>query len=170
MFVWLGTGLLRHQPLRSLSVRFAVVVGTPLHVEIFSPMHMSNPQQLVRFVVVGSAGLVLNMVCTYAFTEVVGLWYFWAFIIGTLVAWTASFLLNSAFTFPDHRKERMVDKYVSYLLLYALAFAFNAGLVYCLTSFVKVHYLISIGIAAVATTAITYSLTKALIFAHDPYL
>ncbi len=122
--------------------------------------------QFRRFVGVGVAGLLVLLGVTYTLTEFAHVWYFWAFFVGTLCGWTCIFLLNSLFTFSGHKKEKYATKYVLFLGMYALAFAINASIVYSLTSWVGVHYLLSIIIATAITTVVTFSISKKFIFTY----
>jgi putative flippase GtrA len=122
--------------------------------------------QFLRFIVVGLFGLLVNLTVTYSFTEFMGLWYFWAFIIATFVSWTTIFFANSLLTFVGHEKNKYTQKYTFFIFLYIIAFIFNATLVYIFTSWVGLHYLLSIIISTALTTVITFTFSRNLIFTY----
>jgi putative flippase GtrA len=128
---------------------------------------MSTLSQLVRFLVVGTIGLLVLLLVTYTLTDFAHLWYFNAYILGTLCSWTAIFFMNSFFTFAGHTKERYATKYAVFLGMYVLAFGINASFVYAFTSLWNWYYLLSIIVATAITTLITFSISKIFIFTYD---
>jgi putative flippase GtrA len=129
--------------------------------------YMSTTFQFARFLLVGLIGLGVLLAVTYILTTFFSLWYFWSYILGTLISWTSIFFMNSFFTFAGHNKERYATKYVSFLVMYLSAFAVNATIVYTLTSIAGLMYLASITIATAVTTLITFTLSKRHIFTYD---
>jgi putative flippase GtrA len=126
---------------------------------------MERYWQFIRFCLVGGAGLIVNLAVTYCLVELAGWWYLAAFCVGTLTAWSTSFVLNALVTFPEHARGAYGKKYILYLGLYAAVFVINAALVYTLTSLIGVYYLASIVISALITTLITYQTSKHVIYA-----
>lgn len=123
-------------------------------------------RRFILFCFVGGVGLLVNLAISYALTEYAGLWYFFSFIIATLVAWTVMFFLNSHVTFKGHSKENYFKRYITYITGYTGAFFVNAALVFILTSIMNIYYIISIIVAAVITTIITFSFSKSYVY-HD---
>lgn len=120
-------------------------------------------RQFAIFCAVGGAGLVVNLVITHV-GVLLGAWYLYAFVVGLLVSWSCSFVLNAFVTFPEHERARYLRKYLLYLGNYGLVFLLNVALMYALTSLLGIHYLISIVVCAVSTTLLTYSLSKHVIY------
>lgn len=118
----------------------------------------------IKFSIIGGIGLLINLAVAYVFKEFFGLWYFWAFIIGTFANWTFNFLANSYITFRGHSKENYFRKYMGFLLIYCCVFVLNAALVYALTSILSIYYLISITFAAFITAILNFVLSKKIIF------
>jgi putative flippase GtrA len=120
--------------------------------------------QFLRFCLVGTAGLLVNLAVTFVAVSVFGVWYFWAYLCGVLCGWTASFVFNAFFTFPEHRRGSYIKKYTLFVATYAVILALNSLMVYGLTSLVGVQYLISITISALLTTLLSFSLSKRIIY------
>jgi len=122
--------------------------------------------KLIKFSLIGGIGLIINLVVAYVLKEFMGLWYFWAFMLGVLFNWTFNFLANSYITFRGHSKEKYAIKYATFLSIYLVALAVNSGLVYTMTSVLNIYYLVSIAVAAGITTLITFSSSRRLVY-HD---
>jgi len=113
---------------------------------------------------VGGIGLLVNLAITYAGVNIFGLWYLTAFLVGLLISWTCSFVLNALLTFPEHERSAYLKKYLLFLANYGVVIAINMTLVYALTSQLAVHYLISIITSALVTTPLSFSFSKRFIY------
>lgn len=125
---------------------------------------LKNSLQFLRFCIVGGVGLLVNLGVTHTGVVLLNLWYFGPYILGVFAGWTSSFLLNALFTFPEHKHASYGRKYALFISMYAVIFAINAGMVYTLTSLFGVHYLISITVSALATTLLSFSFNKHVIY------
>ncbi len=120
--------------------------------------------QIIRFVIVGVGGLLVNLLVTYCGVTIFHLWYFFSFLIATLFGWTIIFIMNAFITFPEHKRSGYVKKYVLFLLGYLGIFSINAGLVFLFTSILNIHYLISITLSAIVTATLTFLFSKHAIY------
>lgn len=125
---------------------------------------MSRRLQFVRFVLVGGIGLLINLAVTHGLVMMVHVWYLWAFWVGLVVSWSVSFLLNARITFPEHERNNYHKKYAIYIAIYLVVFILNTAIVYALTSLGHVHYLISIPLSAVITTAFSFTTVKRYVY------
>lgn len=123
-----------------------------------------NFLQFGRFCLVGGIGLLVNLGVTHAGVVLFNLWYFGPYILGVFAGWTSSFVLNALFTFPEHKRASYGRKYALFISMYAIIFATNAAAVYVLTSLLGVHYLVSITASAIATTLLSFSFNKYVIY------
>lgn len=117
-----------------------------------------------HYVIVGISTAVVSLLVTFVLTDIVGFWYFFSFIIATIVGCILNFALNSRFTFRGHDAKFYFSKYVNYSLFYILMGIFNLSIVYILTSIFFLHYLISIIIAGSVISLITFSFNKRVVF------
>lgn len=120
-------------------------------------------KQFLKFCAVGGIGLLINLGITYTGVAL-GLWYLYAFIIGLIISWSCSFVLNAFFTFPEHERAAYLRKYFLFLGNYSIVFVLNIALMYVLTSLVGLHYILSIILCALSTTVLTYSFSKYVIY------
>lgn len=130
---------------------------------------MKTLRQFFVFLLAGGVGLLVTLGVTYLLTEGLHWWYLWSYCIATLCGWTSSFFINSLATFAGHAKKRYGRTYLIFLSIYVATFMLNSALVYVLTSKVGLYYLLSIIIASVVTTLITFSLSKKVIFTFEEH-
>ena len=120
--------------------------------------------QFAKFVLVGLVGLFLNLGLTYSGVHYLGVWYFWAYCAAALIGWTAIFIGNALFTFPEHERHSYARKYVSFIVGYLGLFWVNALLVYLFASVGGIFYIVSIVLATAVTTLLTFTFSKRVIF------
>jgi len=125
---------------------------------------MTTTQQFIRFCLVGGGGLLINISITYFGVMVLGWWYFWAYLLATLISWSLMFGANALFAFPNHHLESYPERYATFMLGYGVIFCINAVLVYALTSYVGIYYLWSIVVATAITTILTFIFSKHVIY------
>ena len=121
--------------------------------------------RFVQFAIVGTIGLLLKLAITYALTEYLGWWYFFSFLVSVFFGWTLIFLLNSAITFRHHSKENYGKRYATFMLGYLNTFWINASIVFVFASVLHIMYLLSIFLAAVITSAITFLFSSKYVYA-----
>lgn len=124
-------------------------------------------KRFIQFSAIGGVGLVLNLLVAYTFTEGLGFWYFWGFLMGVFVNWTFNFSANSLITFRGHSKKNYSLKYGVFMVIYLGVFILNSALVYVMTSMMEIYYLASIAAAAIITALITFNLTKKFVYAYE---
>jgi putative flippase GtrA len=119
----------------------------------------------ILFVIFGAGGTLLVTSITYLLTEYVGWWYFYSYIVATLITWSVLFLCHSHVTFRGHSKEGYIKRYLSFMLGYMGVFVVGASLVYSLTSWIGVPYIISILTASVLTSGINFFFSSRYVYA-----
>lgn len=125
---------------------------------------ITSLQQFIRFCLVGGSGLLLNIALTHLGVTVFGWWYFWAYLIATLLSWSFMFWANTFFTFPSDTRTTHSRRYALFISGYGVILGVNAGLVYAFTSYGEVHYVWSIIIATAITTLLTFTFSKYVIY------
>lgn len=120
--------------------------------------------RFLKFCLVGSAGLLLNLFLVYLFTDIWGIWYLLSFLIATFFTWTFIFFTNSLFTFHDRNTIHYFKNYTSFMLGYAGLFWVNLAMVYIFTSILSFYYLLSIVIGTIITTILTFAYNNRVVF------
>jgi len=120
--------------------------------------------QFAKFCLIGGTALLINLLVTRTGVEVFGLWYFWAYFIGIFFSWTFLFAANAIITFPEHERTRYGHKYIVFLVGYLVISGVNVSLVYALTSLMEIMYLVSIIVATMITTVLTFLFSKRFVY------
>lgn len=121
-------------------------------------------KEFFKFLIVGGGGFISNLFLTYFLTDIVGFWYITSFMISAIITWTGMFFANLLFTFRDEDNTSHFSKYVSFIAGYTALFFINLAIVFVLTSFLSIHYLVSVSIGTVFITALTFLYSKFFVY------
>ncbi len=113
--------------------------------------------QLVRFLVVGASGYVVNL-AIFSVALLVGLHYIPAAIVAFIVAWVNNFLLNRYWTFRAH-DEAMMGQGLRYLLVSLVALGTNLIILQLLVD-AGLGETLSQAIAIALVTPLSYLLSR----------
>ena len=116
---------------------------------------MSRSGELARFIkfcLVGSSGVVVNLGLLWLLTEKAGLFYLLSSVIAIETSIVTNYLLNSFFTFADRRPKGFMAQLKCLAKFNGVSLAgvgINVGTLWFFTSVVGLYYLVSncIGIA-----------------------
>ncbi len=109
-----------------------------------------NPHFL-KFAIIGTSGICINMAFLYLFTSVMGIYYMASAIYAIEISILWNFIFNNIWTWKDRKKQKLYKKIVKYHISTGLsAILGNWLILLILTEFFSVYYLVSnlIGIAA----------------------
>lgn len=123
-----------------------------------------NTRQFLKFCLAGGGGLIINLFITHFGVTVLGVWYFWSYLVATLVGWSFIYTVNALITFPDPVRSQHARRYALFLGGYLVFFAVHAALVYTGTSVLNFHYFVSIIAATVVTTILTFFYSKYVVY------
>ena len=119
-------------------------------------------KEIVLYAVGGGVAFIVTFSTTYILTEIVDLYY----LVSAGVAYIAGFIVN--FTFQDKvtfRSESFTArKSILFFIVQCVGLFSMLGLLYALTEWAGVHYLLSLIIASTIIAAITFSLSKWWVF------
>jgi len=113
----------------------------------------SGVRRFIKFCLVGSSGVLVNMGLLWLFTEHVGLFYLVSAAIAIETSIINNFILNDIWTFRDRRAPGMAARLVRLLkfnLVSAVGIGINVGVLWTCTEVLGIYYLLSnlCGIAA----------------------
>lgn len=99
----------------------------------------------VRFLLSGGVGFATTMVLLYFFTDILGLWYLFSFVIAFFIATAVSFTLQKLFTFNDSTfgARRVSGQAVLFFSLASFNLGANSVLLYMLVEYGALHYLLA---------------------------
>ncbi len=102
--------------------------------------------RLIKFSIVGAIGAGINTFFLWVFTDVAGIFYLYSSAIAIEIAIILQFLMNDRWTFKE-QKTTHVEQFMKRILKSNLwrsgGLALNIGVLYFLTEYVGVYYLLS---------------------------
>lgn len=122
----------------------------------------TNRREIFFYLVGGFCGTALNLGTAFILTHYFSVFYFYSYIVASLVNYTFNFFFHRAITFSvlDETAKRAGIFYSTNIALGALSLT----MVYIMTSLLKVQYLLSGVIATVIIVVINFVISKLLTF------
>lgn len=102
--------------------------------------------RLTKFSIVGVIGAGINTWFLWLFTDVVGLYYLYSSAIAIEIAIILQFLMNDRWTFKEQKTmhvEQFVKRIIKSNIWRSGGLAVNIGVLYFLTEYLGVYYLLS---------------------------
>jgi len=120
--------------------------------------------RFIKFGIVGGSGILVNMGFLWFFTEMVGLYYLISSVLAIALAMISNFIWNDLWTWGD-RGEPGVKAYLSRMAKFILvssiaAYIGNLGVLWILTHYFHIYYLISNLIGIAVGTILNYSVNN----------
>ncbi|MBN2186892.1 MAG: glycosyltransferase family 2 protein [Dehalococcoidia bacterium] len=103
-------------------------------------------RRFIKFCLVGSSGVLVNMGLLWLLTEVAGLFYLASAAIAIGASIINNFVLNDSWTFRDRRTPGMAARLMRFLkfnLVSAVGIGINMGILWSCTELLGVYYLLS---------------------------
>lgn len=126
---------------------------------------LSRYQRLVKFCLVGASGTVVNLGVLYLLTDMIGLHYLVSNVAAFICSVTNNFAWNSLWTFND--KKMHTIGYFKYTGTSLLGLGVNETVLWLLTAFAGLWYMLSATVAIVAALLVNYTLSKHLVWTKD---
>lgn len=113
-------------------------------------------EKIGKFCFVGLSGVLVNVGSLYLFTEYIGLYYIISSLVAIEISILSNFLLNDYWTFKlkdkaDKYTQNRFKRFFSFQCISIVGLIINIGILYFLTNFFGIYYLVSnlIGIVIV---------------------
>lgn len=132
------------------------------HVQKLPP----NLRQFIKFCIVGTISLVVNMVVYGICTRFFLIYYLASDVIAYLVALVNSYILNRRFTFRNNHKKVGVQ-FAKYTIVYTVGMGLSVGLLYVFVDKFGVYDLLAKIIVIGIVTIWNFIGSKFLIFDRD---
>ena len=120
--------------------------------------------RLIKFGIVGGSGFIVNMVFLWLFTEIFGIYYIISSVLAIGLAMINNFIWNDVWTWRGRGQPGVKPFFVRLLkfcLVASLAgYVGNLGILWILTHFFYLHYLISNVFGIAVGTLINYFLNN----------
>lgn len=123
--------------------------------------------EFFKFGIVGTLGAIINLGALYALTEFAGIYYIISAVFAFIIAVTSNFFLNKIWTFKEKVKHKTGIKYVQFFSVALFALAVNLSILYSLTEFVGLWYILSELIAKIIVFCINFAGNKLWTFKRN---
>ena len=102
-------------------------------VEIFSEIFSKETfKHMIKFAIVGSIGMCINLSILYCFTEILNFYYIFSEIVAFTVAVTNNYILNKLWTFKRKLEEEFIIKFFEYVFINLISLALNLYILFLL--------------------------------------
>ena len=122
--------------------------------------------QLFRFYAVGGSTTLLQLLVLFALTDILGIWYMLSAVLAMLVSFMGNFYLNRTWTFSSGVSGRrgVTLQWCRFLVTGATAMVMQAAVLYALSEFLMVWYMLSAFMAIVLVSLINYAVNRDWVF------
>jgi dolichol-phosphate mannosyltransferase len=120
--------------------------------------------QFIKFCIVGSTGALIHLGLLYSLTEFFHIWYMVSAAVGFMVAVANNFVWNKYWTFNDKTPE-IPRQFVSYTVVNSISLGINLSVLYILTEYIGMWYMIAQIIAILVALTNNYLGNKRFTFA-----
>lgn len=122
-------------------------------------------KEIIYYIAGGLCGSLLNLATAFTFTHFFHLFYFYSYIIASIVNYTFNFFFHRAITFSvlDKTAKRASIYYLTNIILGAL----SLSIVYVLTSILGIQYLLSGVLSTAIIVIINFLISKLFTFRKD---
>ena len=120
--------------------------------------------QFTKFAIAGLIFAVVNILILYALTDFLGIYYILSSIIAFALGSTGNFLLNKKWTFKERMRHDLLKKYTKAMSVNISAVVITVALLFILTEFLNIYYLISQTIAMAVAFIANFIGNKKIVF------
>jgi dolichol-phosphate mannosyltransferase len=130
-------------------------------------MKLSKMQfQFVMYNFIGLIAGILNIALLYYLTEFGGIYYIYSAIISLFLVNALKFFMNKSWTFKEKLKRHCWKEFVKFMLVGLLTIIMNIIVLYILTDFIGIYYIISQLIAIMFNGIVGFYLNETWTFDH----
>ena len=117
-------------------------------------------KEIIKFCLGGGVAVVVGYIILYALTEYVMLWYVLSSVIAYLTSNTINFIIQKFWVFGNVNQKAIQKQYSLYMILTVLYFLINTVMIYVLTEYCHIYYILSQIILTVVISIASYFTTK----------
>lgn len=124
--------------------------------------------QLIKFVIVGAIGTLINTSVLFLLTEFFKIIYLISEVFGFTLATISNYVFNKIWTFEENIQVKIIRKYIQYFIVCLLSLILNLIVLYLLVEFFDFWYILAEIVAIMVSFVINFIGSKFWIF-HDKY-
>ena len=121
---------------------------------------------LFRFYVVGGSTTLLQLVLLFLLTDMLGIWYLLSAVIALLLSFMGNFYFNRVWTFSSgvRGKKGVTLQWCRFLVTGTTAMVLQVAVLYALSEFIMLWYMLSAAIAVVLVSLLNYLMNRNWVF------
>ena len=123
-------------------------------------------KQFLTFASIGFIGTLLNFMILYTLTEYGGIWYMFSAIFAFIAAMVHNFIFNKIFTFKEQLTRKIHLRFFRFASVSISALAINLAILYTLTEYVGLFYMLSQAVAIGTALVINFLGNKVWTFSR----
>jgi len=104
---------------------------------------MIDKKQLIKFIIVGIIGVIINASLLYILTEYIHLYYIYAGIISIEISIISNFVWNNAWTFKNEHQRPLMIRFIYFQTFSIIGICIYVILLYIYTDIFHIYYLLS---------------------------
>lgn len=112
--------------------------------------------QVVRFCIVGLAGVIIYYVALYGLTEYLGVWYVISAVIGFVLNTGLNFILQKFWTFQNKETHMVGRQLVLYVTMFASFLIGNTVFLYLMVEYLHMWYMTAQVILTAVISALSF--------------
>jgi len=121
--------------------------------------------EIYKFAIVGICNGILLLILTGFFTSFLNIFYLISVLIGYEISVISSFFMNDNWTFSKVKKISSVHtRFVKYNIFALMGLGINLLVLFLLTNYLEIHYILSESIAILVSFGFNYSASKKISF------
>ncbi len=132
----------------------------------FFVWHFSDQRLMVRYLIAGGFGALVNIVSMYVFTSMFSVWYIASAIFAFLISLVVTFFLQKLWTFNHTRSEAVHAWRQAWLYIFSSVsfLVINILILYTLVDFLKIGYLFAQFLSLGTVACGSFLFNKAITF------
>jgi len=103
----------------------------------------STLKQFAKFIIVGGIGTLINLGILYLFTDIFGYFIIFSEILAFIVVSINNFILNKVWTFKENLHDRIVRKYIKFIIISLMAFFVNLIILFFLVEHFSLWHILA---------------------------
>ena len=121
----------------------------------------------VKYYLVGSIGVLVNLGLLYSLTEFFGLWYMASYGIAIISSITSNFVLNKLWTFRDSTtSQRNLMLYLKFVMVSLLGMGIQLGCAFLIVENLEIFYLQAAIISIALASGINFLINRRFTFGN----
>lgn len=122
--------------------------------------------KIIKYLISGGIAACVNLITLYMFTERFHFWYIYSSWVAFVITFVVSFSLQRFWTFRGNQHRALNAQLLMYFVMAIVNIILNTGILYILSEFFHLYYLISQAISIGTIAIASFFLYQKYVFAE----